>query len=835
MGKKEKKEKPAKASGGGGSKKAGSGLFLEKGEKLLIGVGGAGLVVLLIWGVMSFAGASSPTDIIKDLKSQQSQVQASITSEGNGAPPLPEWVTKKAGFEAIPAEHFTLAGATFEPIYKPDMLRENPRVLPVLAWQIDPVRGPMRSLDILMPTQEGGDPLIGVLFEKEIAPKDLKNFQTAMGDLRNNLRGATKAAGRGQQPPRRPQPGRGPMQPPGAAPPPPGAEGGGEGYGGDPYGYGGEFSGAPVNQQRSEKSIQYLNPREVAEKNLPLAETVYPLRGMLVQAVFPLKAQIEEIKRALRVQMNQNMTGVPGGAGPRGVPGGEFGPGEMGPDGGSAGMAGAIYAPQKATGPTGRGLPGRGIPGRGMTQSQPELLLGPGYDPVFAGFNVERMVITPSGEELEWLPYDHESDFFSKIRSRKIYDNPDNGYLPYFLRYNQRLAAPLPAMAEGLGSYPSLRLAPIFDAIDKLQDAQRPPQTESDWQKRFKGQVGDANPYAPSTGLFTSTESGPGGPGGPGGPPGFGPMPPGSGMEEMPGGGEYGVAQAPEINVLLLRFFDVDVLPGYSYKYRIQVKMKNPNFGSPKSVREPSDAKKEILTSVWVEIPEVVTYPAEAHLYAYDTAEYADAAETLAREYASGDNRALSILKLLFGSNDVKYGKEAVVQMQTWMPQVRATGSTVEPVGTWVVSEMPVAPGEYVGRRQLVKLPLWSSSFGGYVLRELSNAINVAGLPPKNQPKGWTVNFGTKSVLVDFEGGSVRNTIAGKRVEETSATELLILRPDGKLIIRNSAVDMADPKRKTRNDEWSTWIDRVETQPTTPIDPTGENGFGFGRPGAEGP
>ena len=489
-------------------------------------------------------------------------------------------------------------------------------------------------------------------------------------------------------------------------------------------------------------------------------------------------------------------------------------------------MAGAIYAPAPAGGPTTRPMYGRPTGTQGQQQ---EMLLGPGFDPVFKGILVERKVVTPSGEDLGSAPYDHEGEFFRKIRSRKIVDRIDEGYLPYFLRYDQRLAAPLPAMAEGLGSYPGLRLQPIFDAIDKLQDAQRPPQTESDWQKRFKGTVGDQNPYAPSTGLFSSAEAGPGG----FGQRGVGPMP--IGPDEGSEFG-YGVAQAPEINVLLLRFFDVDVLPGYSYKYRIKVVMMNPNFGRPKTVREPSDAKKEFLTSpTWVEVPELVTFPPEAHLYAYDTGAYADTAETLAREYASGNNKAFGLLNLLFGIRDVKFGNEAVVQMQTWMPQVRSTGSTGEPVGTWVIAEMPVAPGEYVGRRQLVKLPLWSSSVGGYVLRELSTAINVAGLPAQNQPKGWTVNFGTKSVLVDFEGGSVRADVAGKRVEETTATELLILRPDGKLTIRNSAVDMADPKREARDSEWKAWIDRVRTQLTAPTNPDGEGGFGFGRPGGENP
>ncbi|MCZ2343413.1 MAG: hypothetical protein LC104_16715 [Bacteroidales bacterium] len=816
MGKAAKAPKAPKASGGR-SKKAGGGFLMEKGEKVLIAVGAAGLLILSVVGVMSFASARSPAEIVKSLKQKESNVRATINSEGEGAPPLPEWVTKSADFKAIPADQFALSGPTFEPIHQPDLLRENPRVLGVMAWQIDAIRGPMRSLDILLPTDENGEVKIGVLINKVVAPKDVasvgREIRSALGNL-DIIKGHNKSNRTGKRNPRtarNPNPPRGampPMQPggiPGAAMP--GADMAGAGMPGPMDQFGASIGAVPANMQRDDKTVQYLTPTEVAKQNLPLAETVFPFRAIVVQTAFPLKAQIEEIKRALRLHNTNTLQ--------PGAPGAATGP-----------VAGPARLPMGPMAPGGPGFPGSPAGPGGMSQAMANPL-----NPEFDGFQVERRIITPSGQVLDWAPYDHESEYFSKIRSRKVADVPDNEYLPYFLRYDQKLAAPLPEMADNLGSYPPLRIPAIYDAIDRLRDLDQPPPTESDWQKRFKGSAGDQNPYAPFTGLLNNTNNANPGmmpPGGPTGNPPFGSppfgTPPGAGA--IPGQMNPMAQHGPDLDVLLLRFLDVDVLPGYSYQYRIRVRMKNPNFGKEKEVREPNDAKKEILEGPWVILPEIVTFPAEAHLYAYNTEKYVETSETIVRDLAAGDVKALGLLNLLYDVLNVKRGRHAVVQMQTWMPQVRATGSSVEPVGTWVVSEMPVVPGEYIGRRQLVKLPLWSSSAAGYILRELANAIAIQGVPQKSQPKGWAVNFETKSVLIDFEGGNVRQDIAGKRVEDATATELLILRPDGKLTYRNSARDMADAQRTARDKEWNDWLTRVRDRRDSATNPM-DAGSGF--------
>ena len=66
---------------------------------------------------------------------------------------------------------------------------------------------------------------------------------------------------------------------------------------------------------------------------------------------------------------------------------------------------------------------------------------------------------------------------------------------------------------------------------------------------------------------------------------------------------------------------------------------------------------------------------------------------------------------------------QAVLQVATWMEQVRTDGGKREPVGAWVVAEMPVGRGDYVGRKQFIKLPLWSSETRQYLLRDIPDKV----------------------------------------------------------------------------------------------------------------
>jgi len=283
-----------------------------------------------------------------------------------------------------------------------------------------------------------------------------------------------------------------------------------------------------------------------------------------------------------------------------------------------------------------------------------------------------------------------------------------------------------------------------------------------------------------------------------------------------------------EIESLLLRFVDCDVRPGYTYQYRVRLRMWNPNFGQDKLVANPEFAKDayKLLYSPWAETGQPITVPAESFLYATDVKTYRDYVD---KEFSGNANRDLRALL------QVK-DNQCVIQVTKWMEQVTtdSSGSKREPVGAWVVAEMPVGRGEYVGRKTYVKLPLWVSETQEYALREVPD--NVLKKGNREQPKGWLVDFSSRSILVDFDGGRVRTKVRvmfnkdtgalepnERTVEDDVATELLILRPDGKLIVKSSVVDEADPDRKEVVSKWDKWLNLVKDRkaPTTggPDDP----------------
>lgn len=305
------------------------------------------------------------------------------------------------------------------------------------------------------------------------------------------------------------------------------------------------------------------------------------------------------------------------------------------------------------------------------------------------------------------------------------------------------------------------------------------------------------------------------------------------GMGLAPGGGGATYAQ-PETDYLLLRFLDIDARPGFTYQYRVRLKLRNPNYGMKTGIARKADAGMEVIEGRWSTLPEQITLPAETQLYAISPEKYQEDFKTFHEAHGKEYQ-----LKRLAEVEALDAGRRAVVQLQQWQPEVGLSGTQKkEPIGTWVVVNMPVAPGEYIGRRTLVELPLWSAGLANYVLRELAGGVKVWGIKdPKNQPKGWPINFRTPLVLADFDGGREVYVSGGRQVTDDAAEELLIVRPDGKLMVRNSADDMADKGREERNKTWDDWLKRVSTRSQATTEPSGPGGRGqpggggnFGRP-----
>jgi hypothetical protein len=824
-------------------------VLLKKGEKIALAVGLGLCGLFLALGAVNMVSATSPAAKVAQFSGESKRVENAVRADGQPAADLPEWVQKPLKPSQIDADYFTPAGRPFEPVSKPNMLRENPHVLGIVDVQMNLLLAPMQSLDldiapdgsvrlgVLVSTKKGDrdrkDVTKGVreAFKTEWQKAQEKKKKSRTGDIRRR-RAMLGGMPGGMQPGMGGMtPGQGVLAPPGSGP-----GGGGEGEmagpggsmmgGYNPYGSSmGGMTGGP----RDDKTVKYVTPEEAARDNLVLAQTVYPLRAILVNMAFPLKQQLEEIRIALRARNLQEA------------------------------MAFSSYQGQ--------------------------------YGPVFDGFEVERQIVYPDGKHSEWAVYDHEAEYWSKIYARAISYQADDGYLVPLIRYNQYLAAPLPRLADQLGAYPDLRIPVIEEVVKKMKEAGKQPVVASEWEKRFQKKpggdrpygIGGSNPFAqPGGGMNGEVPPGmpgPGVPGSVGGPFGGSPRPSGvrgpmggfpgasgsqmppsnggypPGMTGGPTGGGYppgapGAAMpgmpgangsmqntqvlGPESEYLLMRFMDVDVKPGFGYRYRIRVKMRNPNYRLKDKVSRPADANYEFLYGQWAEIQDPFVVPPESYLYAYDADKYIDQAKALSED-AGRDAAAINKVMQL---TPVQKGQEAVVQFQTWMPEVRIDGTKKEPVGTWVLAATPVARGEYIGHRQLIQLPLWSAGLNNYVLRELSGSARIANVrDPKHQPKGWPVNFRTLSVLVDYTGGRVNKEVDGRNIEDDAAEELLIIRPDGKLLVRNSVADMRDPQREKRNKDWDEWLKRVKERKEAETNgPPGGSPNGFERsPGGVAP
>ena len=166
---------------------------------------------------------------------------------------------------------------------------------------------------------------------------------------------------------------------------------------------------------------------------------------------------------------------------------------------------------------------------------------------------------------------------------------------------------------------------------------------------------------------------------------------------------------------------------------------------------------------------------------------------------------------------------QALLQFQRWMPFVKLSGFD-EPVGDWVVSDVVVTRGQNVGGKQFVNLPLWSSEFNRYILRELPETKKTKE-PPKRGVMMDPATAIPSMLVVEVEGGKQSPRINGKIRDDDSAFEILLMREDGRLEVHKSEVERQDPTRMTHEKSWKEWVDRIdkvtsELIPTTDMNPT---------------
>jgi hypothetical protein len=887
-------------------------LFLEKGEKFLLfgAIGAAAL--LLVWGVMAMTGAVDPVASAKSMTDKASaldrkRADTTSTDAAKKVPDLP------LAFNAAVAENFRPEHPEyFEPTMWPDTRRDNPRALMPIDSQIDYVQGAVKKFgrefrdeDFDKETGELKDFRMLVITkatDNKASVQDLKDWwktQRTGKKAKPRPQGQGGPGGMGGGPGGRggmggQGPGMGGQGPGMGGPGMGGGLGGlgglgggmggqGPGMGGGPGGRGGGMGGMGgmmggmfggeggyTAGRTSEDVVEWMRFSEAREKGtLVPAYLVYPTRMAVVQLSFPLKEQLEEIRKALRlrtlsqavvesspavtfmkdsegqpVPLSGQMGAAPGMGGPMmGGPGGMGGntgsqdggnPRGMmaGAGGGMGGMQGGMGGMQGAMGGAGGG-----------TSTQNSVA-----SPVFAGFVVQRRKVLPDGTATQWENFDHAGRWNDEFGLYDAPIKPEEGYLPYFTRPDQDMVAPMPVLSPNWTSIPQeatlekthypefIRMPSIIADYRRLvEEAKKQIPKDQALGKYSKnpGGYGGVTNQAATPGLpGMSGGEGEGGfsgfgpgmgmggmvgqPGPTGGRPGMGG--PGMGGPGMGGPGEGTTTAAANklpVDHMLIRFLDTDLEPGLSYQYQVAVKIRNPNYNKQDKVANKARALEDVITSKYFQVKQTLTVPNESFLYAHSVKAY-DTAVTQQLEQYRGPNRdqqtAQELIRRLAEIRDVNDGRKAVVQMQRWVEQTMF-GEAKEPIGAWVQAEVPVAVGEFIGKKTLVELPLWRAALGRHTLtppKENAKPL-IAQWPTKQvQPLGRPVDFRTPHVLLDYEGGKTFAKVGNNTVQDEAATDLLILRDDGKVQVRKETDDTEQKDRVEREKGWKEWTDLVK-------------------------
>jgi hypothetical protein len=319
---------------------------------------------------------------------------------------------------------------------------------------------------------------------------------------------------------------------------------------------------------------------------------------------------------------------------------------------------------------------------------------------------------------------------------------------------------------------------------------------------------------------------GKGGFGRPPGPPG--PPGPGFPMPSNPYGMDMTNVKAPQVPPknpnALIRFVDVDVKPGQSYKYRFKVLIANPNYKlSTKYVLNSDFAKAKLFETPGWAVTKIVTVPEEYAFFVINQ-EKGFVTKAGGKNAIDRDTGPQSHDKVAFQIH--KYVEDT------------AEDGTKRQVSDWVICErLLVARGEALGRGKVGEKVMDLVEVELVVWNKTKNVFELAtGVPGKEKLgagmiKGIPVDFRPRQAifLLDFAGGNKQRYTITKTtaVEDDSACEALLLMPDGTLVVRNSRNDMNDgsvgavqanpmgAQRKERLDAWKKRLDDLRQQPPT--------------------
>jgi hypothetical protein len=583
--------------------------------------------------------------------------------------------------------------------------------------------------------------------------KGVEGAGSGVKDLAKLMKGMSGSAGM------RPPPGGAPgAAPPGGAHPGPGRPGGFMGMmggmmggpgGRSPFGGPGGMMmgrGTPPPSDSEKEKINYgfveLDKLE-DQKDVKLADDILPVRMAIVVAALPYKKQLEEFQKALRYPTLE-----------------------------------ALYADKESV-------------------------------PQFEELLVERQEISADGKGKGWAKLDLDRSLrplFFLTRARYAPDDPE---LADLIFDGLVIPRPLQFRTDAYSQKAETQLKHIQDTLAELKKAAQGERTVVRPAQLTEEGI---NPFKPrSTEGGDNAQMGPNGPMGPAG----GPKPMGSGavkppMGTMPpgmnSGNPFGQGSGPVVipEYCLVRFLDVTIEPGKTYEYRFKIKMHNPNYKRT-DVAYPEIAEKEdIVSPDWIPVPERVRVAPELRYYAVDQKDVDQ--KTMPKK---------DFLKA-WGTARAPQAGQVMLQAHRWVDLVYpdlTNRRTSYAVGDWIVADRyPVSRGEYTGQPAKTEVPIWNFPEEKFVLatvgkgKERTVPVVFGDDTPENNP-----------LLVDFQGGDLTyyRVVPGAdedkkasttKVQDKAPVEVLLLTPDGRLLVRDSETDAQDEERSKRQEAWKSKV-----------------------------
>jgi hypothetical protein len=400
----------------------------------------------------------------------------------------------------------------------------------------------------------------------------------------------------------------------------------------------------------------------------------------------------------------------------------------------------------------------------------------------FHNFRIQRRALYPDGRlKADWHDYgDKLNGAFASLFARAVdYEKEDEAFYKYEGILSKGLAMVRPQLERG--QYPKVEIQSIKDAIVTLDKISQGPEVKrplSDMARKLRKQ--NVNPWDLFNPLISEEEEEASKP--------PAEKPPSS---ESPDKKKDSDADAELLipEKALVRFIDVTIEPGLTYEYRIKVRMDNPNYKQKNLAYARLAEMKEIEASEWTVLPRVEV-PRDVYYYAMD-------------DKPGRDN--------------------AIVQVHRWVkdlfkdPQDEKTST---PLGDWTIADrLPVHRGEYIGRLFEVKVPLWN------VLKEdFELGVNPKNRQDRKIPVDFTVRTAQAldpALLVDYQGGkdvqdrlemrTPDNKVKSSLALDSVPVQMLILTPEGRLVVHSYQEDNSNQERIDRQKAWKDWISDVES------------------------